>query len=247
MRNKIPDTTDIPIENPRHWLKIPDVICVFVDMIGSTRLSADAHDNSTAGAYQLFTGTAVKLFSQFEAPYIDVRGDGVFALFDRDQPYRAFASAVTFKTFAHEEFVARIKDATDVEVGSHIGIDQKTVLVRKLGFKRYRGRSDRQNEVWAGKPVNMAAKLAALSKDNQLLVSDRYFENIQHELVLLSCGCTWDEDGNRVEGEKRELWTEEDVSEDDRFDFGKIHSLYSNWCEIHGKEYCEEILELDEE
>jgi hypothetical protein len=66
----IPDTPQIPIENPRHWLKIPNVICIFVDMLGSTRLSAENHDNSTAGAYQLFTGTAVRLFSAFESPYI---------------------------------------------------------------------------------------------------------------------------------------------------------------------------------
>ncbi len=39
VRNTIPDTTGIPIENPKHWLRIPDVICVYVDMLGSTRLS----------------------------------------------------------------------------------------------------------------------------------------------------------------------------------------------------------------
>ncbi len=26
LRNTIPDTTEIPIENPTHWLRIPDVI-----------------------------------------------------------------------------------------------------------------------------------------------------------------------------------------------------------------------------
>ena len=68
LRNSIPDTNLIPIENPQNWLKIPDVNCVFVDMRGSTQLSASSHDNSTARAYQLFTGTAVKLFSEFESP-----------------------------------------------------------------------------------------------------------------------------------------------------------------------------------
>src|SRR4051794_17909647 len=72
-RNNLPGTYDIPIDNPNHWLKIPDVICVFVDMKGSTQLSASTHDRSTAAAYQLFTGTAVRLFDAFEAPYIDVR------------------------------------------------------------------------------------------------------------------------------------------------------------------------------
>jgi hypothetical protein len=74
-------------------------------------------------------------------------------------------------------------------VGCHLGIDQETALVRKLGLKQYADRTDRQNEVWAGKPVNMAAKLASISEDDELLVSERFFKNIQHELVIKSCGC----------------------------------------------------------
>lgn len=54
----------------------------------------------------------MRLFNAFEASYIDVRGDGVFALFNRDHPYRALAAAVTFKAFVHEEFVPRIKKKT---------------------------------------------------------------------------------------------------------------------------------------
>jgi class 3 adenylate cyclase len=236
IRNAIPDTPEIPIEDPKLWFRIPDVTCVFVDMLGSTRLSAEAHDRDTAGAYQLFTGTAVRLFAEFESPYIDVRGDGVFALFDSNQCYRALAAAVTFKTFAREEFVRRIKDATGVDVGCHIGIDRKTVLVRKIGFKRYRNRSDRQNEVWAGKPVNMAAKLAASTKDNELRVSDRFYSKIPNDLARYSCGCPG--------GSKQPLWSRVGL-DDDRFDFDTAYSLVSNWCDRHGTEYCEKMLALD--
>lgn len=235
--SSIPDTPCIPIEDKKHWLRIPDVICVFVDMLGSTKLSASSHDRSTAGAYQLFTGTAVRLFSNFESPYIDVRGDGVFALFDSTQPYRSLAAAVTFKTFATLEFAPRITEMTGVTVGCHIGIDQKTVLVRKVGYKRYRGRTDRQNEVWAGKPVNMAAKLAAKTKDNELLASDRFFEHITDEHAIRSCGCP--------NGRQELLWTEVDLSDDDMFDFDKAFMLESYWCKNHGTEFCEYLLELD--
>lgn len=246
LRNSIPDTTEIPIENQSHWLKIPNVICIYVDMKGSTQLSAEAQEASTAGAYQLFTGTAVRLFSAFEAPYIDISGDAVFALFDSSQPFRSLAAAVTFKTFAQEEFVPRIQKQTEVEIGTHMGIDQRTVLVRKIGFKRYRGRTDRQNEVWAGKPVNMAAKLAALSENKELLVSERYFQNIQDELAIMSCGCQHTSTG-RIVGEKKELWEKVDVSEDERFDFDTAYRLASIWCDVHGVDYCEAILALDKE
>lgn len=236
-RNSIPDTNAIPIENPSHWLKIPDVICIFVDMRGSTQLSAASHENSTARAYQLFTGTALKIFSDFKAPYIDVRGDGALALFDQNQAHRALAAAVTFRTFAGEEFVPLVKDETGLDVGNHVGIDMHLVLVRKVGFKRYRDRSDRQNEVWAGRPVNMAAKLASVSGDNELLASKRFFDKLSSRYALQSCGCP--------KNEVVDLWAKKDVSDDDRFDFDFAYSLESIWCKEHGQKFCTELLKED--
>jgi class 3 adenylate cyclase len=238
-RNTIPDTNDIPLDDRRHWLKIPDVICVYVDMVDSTRLSATTQDRSTAGAYQLFTDTAVRLFDQFDAPYIDVRGDGVFALFDSDQPYRALAAAVTFRTFVDEEFVHRLKNDTGLDLGVHSGIDQKTVLVKRLGMRRHANRTDRQNEVWAGKPVNMAAKLASKTNHKELLVSARFFQHITHERARKSCGCP--------NGTKLDLWTTVDLTGDQRFDFTTAHQLGSIWCKHHGAEYCDTLLTLDEQ
>jgi class 3 adenylate cyclase len=206
-------------------------------MKGSTQLSATLHARGTAGAYQLFTGTAVKLFHEFEAPYIDVRGDGVFALFNQDQVYRALAAAVTFKTFAEKTFLPTLKEKTDLELGAHIGIDQETVLVRRIGMKRHADRTDRQNEVWAGKPVNMSSKLAGKAQAGELLVSDRYYERIVDVHARKSCGCPG--------GEKVNLWEQVDVTDDEKFDFATAHCLKSRWCETHGEEYCDAILALD--
>lgn len=208
-------------------------------MAGSTQLSATSHDKSTAGVYRLFTGTAVRLFHEFAAPYIDVRGDGVFALFNGDQPYRAIAAAVTFKTFAEIDFVTTVNSRTDLDVGCHIGVDQRTVLVRKIGLKRNSDRSDRQNEVWAGRPINMSAKLASLSAPGELLVSDRYFRNIRDELVRNSCGCP--------DGVPKPLWTEIDVSGDKKFDFDRAYKLESKWCSTHGSDFCDRIIALEED
>ena len=238
-RNSIPETSQIPIENPSYWLKIPDVVCIFVDMIGSTKLSATNHQNSTAKAYRLFSSTAVRLFSEFEASYIDLKGDGVFALFDPNQVHRALAAAVTFKTFAKEEFVPKVQKDTNLDIGFHGGIDQKTVLVRKVGFKRHKGRTDRQNEVWAGKTVNMASKLAAEAGPNGLAVSARYFDSLSAEEALRSCGCP--------DGEKVDLWTKEDVEYNPNFDFKVFYKLTSCWCAEHRSEYCRKILDADEQ
>lgn len=239
---KIPDTASIPIENTEQkWLKIKDVICVYVDMKNSTQISASSQDKSIAAAYQLFTATAIKLFRQFNAAYIDIKGDGVFALFNSNQPYTALASAITFKTFVHEVFVPKIKSRTDVDTGSHIAIDQKTLLVRRLGLKAQDGRGEWQNEVWAGKTVNMAAKLASRSEHNQLLVSERYFKNIQDK-ANYRCGC------NTIVIFREGLhWEEYDGMPffNSPFDFEKAYKLDDNWCEIHGASSCEYFLSLD--
>lgn len=239
-RNQIPSTTDIPLDNQTHWLKIPGVICVYIDMKGSTQLSATTADNHMAGVYQLYTGTAVRLLNAFDASYIDVRGDGAFGLFNSNQVHRALAAAVTFKTFANGEFVEMVKNLTDLTIGSHIGIDQKTVLVRRIGFRKVGDRDDRQNEVWAGKPVNMAAKLASITDDDEIYVSDRYYAHFSDEHVLKSCGC------GTSDGSKRDLWEEKVLEDDPRFDFEKAYVLKSHWCPTHGKEFCDIILNLDE-
>lgn len=238
-KNQIPETKKIPIEKPNHWLQIPDVIACFVDMAGSTRLSASVHQNSTAKIYRYFTQTAVRIFHEFEAPYIDVRGDGVFALFDQNQTHRALAATVSFKTFVANNFTPRVKASTKLEIGGHFGIDKQTVLVRKFGLKAFGGRSDRKNEVWAGRPINMAAKLASLSSEDTLLVSDRYWKGLTGHRSLMSCGCGSDS------GQTAQLWSEIDVSADERFDFDVAHQLASNWCSKHGKDFCRSIIEYD--
>lgn len=235
-RNSIPDTTKIPIENPTNWLKIPNVVCVFIDMIGSTKLSALVDNTKMAKAYRLFTGTLIKVFDYYDSPYIDVKGDGVFALFDSDKVYTALVAAVTAKTIVEESLSGRIKDISGVEIGAHIGIDQDTILVRKLGLKRYEGRTDRQNEVWAGKTVNMAAKLASLSKGKELWVSYRFRKNLKDEKATMSCSCH----------EKIQLWEEKDVSNDDRFDFDSAYMTKAIWCSKHGSEYAKYLKSLDE-
>jgi class 3 adenylate cyclase len=239
-RKTIPPTSIIPIESHTAWIKVPDVIACFVDMEGSTKLSASSHGNTTAKAYRYFTNSAIRMFHEFGSPYIDVKGDGVFALFNPDQAHTALASVVSFKTFVADYFTPQIKKLTDLTIGGHFGIDQKTVLVRKLGLKFANNRTDRQNEVWAGKPINMAAKLASLSSANRLLVSDRYFSSLTGDRALKSCGCGGD-------GSSGPLWEEVDLSKDDRFDFRTGWVLKADWCVNHGAEYCRSILDYDKD
>lgn len=242
-RNTIPATGEIPLQNPSNWLEIPDVIACFVDMEGSTKLSATTHPKTTAKAYRYFTNTAIRIFDDFDAAYIDVRGDGVFALFNSDRPHTALAATVSFKDFVTKEFTPRIKKLTDLSIGGHYGIDRKTVLVRRLGLKIINDNRHRQNEVWAGKPINMAAKLASLSSNGEIWVSERFHKCVWGENALMTCGCV----GGQYTGARTELWSEVSVKNDDRFDFDTARVLKSDWCERHGKAFCKSIVKYDQE
>ena len=241
LMNRVPDTMRIPIGgNGLNWIKVPDLICCFVDMEGSTKLSAELHERGTAKAYRFFTNTAIKIFHHFEAAYIDVKGDGVFALFDFDQPHRALAATVSFKTFVSKEFTPKLQKAANLKIGGHYGIDSGSVLVRKLGLKAIE-RTDRQNEVWAGQPINVAAKLAGLSTNETVLVSGRFHGKLKGERALKSCGCQ----GGQYVGVHVDLWDEVDLSGDDRFEFDKAMRLKSSWCPTHGKEFCRDVVRYD--
>jgi hypothetical protein len=136
--SRIPDTTNIPLKDNK-WLKIEDVICVYADMIASTKLSAnDKYGARTASAYELFTGTIIRIFHYFDAAYIDVKGDGVFALFNSNQVYHSLVAAVTVKTFAEETFVLNtiknIKWNTS-RIKNIIAVIRKTNWAGKPGSK----------------------------------------------------------------------------------------------------------------
>lgn len=226
------------------WMKVPDVVCLFVDIRNSTGMSATFQDKSTASVYELFTGTAVRMFHILGAEYIDIKGDGVFALFSKNKVHRAFAAAVSFKTFAEMSFLPLIRKALpkEVSVGCHMGMDQRTVLVKQVGIKDAEGRDRRKNEVWAGKPINMAAKLGSLSEDGELLVSDRYYKSLsKDDRVQKSCGCS----GNNQTGVCVDLWEKKDIPEGKTFDFKHMYRLRNYWCTTHGKRWCEQIIALD--
>lgn len=234
--SSIPDTSTIPLDNPTKWLKIDDVICCFVDMMGSTRMSVSAHPNSTARLYRLFTSTAVRIFDELDSPYIDIKGDGVFALYDKTKPHLALAATVAFKTFVEDHFIPAAKEK-DLALDGHYAIDRKSVLVRRLGFRRVAGRTDRQNEVWAGKPINMASKLAGLTSGGELLVSDRFYEALTDEGAINSCGCP--------NGVPAPLWKEIDLTDNDLFDFDKAYQLGSTWCKDHGTAFFSHLVTVD--
>lgn len=218
LKDKIPAGDDIPLEKNK-WFKINDVVCVFIDMKNSTQLSAQKQDKFTASIYQYFTDTAVKILNYFNASYIDVKGDGAFGLFEKNKIYHAFCAAMTFKTFSANILSTEIILEDGKKVSGHIGMDMKTVLVKRLGLRKVEGKTLKQNEVWAGKPVNISSKLASLGNENELIASERVFDVYKKDgsaLILKSCGCP--------KGEPEKFWHRIDLN-DSKFDFFRAYKI----------------------
>ena len=133
------------------------------------------------------------ILNGFQARYVDVQGDGLFGLFSgKGSRFLAAACAITMKTQVETVIAERFrKDVfADWALRAGIGVDRGRLLVRQLGL-----RGTGMNEVWAGTPVNMAAKLSRVAGPNEVVVSERVFSDyqqsakIRQRVLLWSCGC----------------------------------------------------------
>ena len=242
----------VPEEGPASrglWLRVPNVTAVFADLKGSTALSTSVSPEVAAIAYTYFTRAMTVILERFSAGYVEIQGDGIFGLFaGKRSIFHAAACAITMRSQVEEIVAVRFKrDASvqwDLKVG--VGVDRGTLIVRQLGL-----RGTKLNEVWAGKPVNVAAKLSSVAGPNHLAVSDRMFAGyegaarIRQRALIWSCGCGGRNRGAGLSaspGQGAKLWAEQAAPEDLGLDFGSVYTRKSGWCKHHGAEFCEAIL-----
>lgn len=239
---------DVPETGPANrglWFQIPNVTAVFADLNGSTRLSAAQNSRLSTTALNYFTRAMSVAYDHFEARYVAVQGDGVFGLFSgKGSMFRAAACAITMRTLVEDEVAPRLrKDASSCwKLTAGIGIDQGTVLVRRLGLKAVG-----QNEVWTDTPVNIAAKLSSLADANQIVASDRVFDQYERfsksrrQVLLMSCDCKPKRPGARLAGQAK-LWEKKPTPQGLELDFQHIHLRKDKWCDVHGAEFCEALV-----
>ena len=244
--------TEVPEVGPANrgmWHQITNVTAIFADLKRSTELNADSGPKVSAFAYTYFIRAMAVTLERFSADYVDIHGDGIFGLFGgQASQFRAAACAITMKTLVAQQVADKFDQdtSTDWKLTAGIGIDRGTLLVRRLGL-----RGTKQNEVWAGKPLNMAAKLSSVADSNQLAVSDRVFDaynrasQLRRRALIWSCGCEGDTQGGGLallSGETPKLWDKLPAPENMGLDFESFYRLKSQWCAIHGSEFCEAVV-----
>lgn len=249
---RIESQGSVPDHGPVHggvWLQIPEVTAVFADLKGSTALNTKVGAQTATLAYTYFNRAMSVILDGFEARYVDVQGDAVFGLFSgKGSRFLAAACAITMKTQVERVVADRFRrDAcVEWELAAGIGVDRGKLLVRRLGID-----GTGSNEVWAGTPVNAAAKLSSVAGSNEVVVSDRVladYENsakIRRRALLRDCGCRGNVPGRGLDlpaGEAEYLWKQDSVPGNLGLDFDQIYRLRRSWCPAHGAEFCEAVV-----
>jgi len=229
------DVDDLPIKS-RTWHKVKDAVAVVSDLKNSTLLGTNKHAASTAAIYQAATGSVVKIYNRFDADFIAIQGDGAFALFwGADRYERAICTGITVKTFSIDlERKLYEKWEALPETGFKVGIGNSDLLVKRIGTPR---NPNEQEPVWAGKAVNFATKSAQAANPGELVVTGGVWEAIgTNDYIVASCPCHG--------GPSLGIWDDFEIPKipaGDADSTGRV--LRSAWCETHGVEYCEAILE----
>jgi len=224
------DVEKLPVDKPE-WHAIDDVVCVYFDLKSSTNLAKGRRPESTASIYDAGVGGVAKVVQRFDVQFLDIQGDGGFGLFWGEKRFeRAVTSAISIRTFSRDFTQQLEKKWPDApSTGFKVGIASGSLMAKRVGIPRH---LDFQEPVWAGNPVNYAAKAAQQSTPARMSVAGSVFDNVSaNDFLVFSCGC----------GDPALLWepvTLEKIPDDERFG----QSLGSYWCDRHGEEYCNAVL-----
>lgn len=232
-KNQSFDVTKLPIDKAE-WHALDDVVCVYFDLKASTNLAKGRTPASTASIYDAGVGGVVKVMEAFGTSFIDIQGDGGFGLFWGDDRYeRALTAAITIRAFS-ATFTTQLESkwSEAPSTGFKVGVGSGALMAKRVGLSR---KLDFQEPVWAGNPVNYAAKAAQQTTPESMFVTGSVFDRIvDNDFLMFSCDC----------GEPSFLWDAvilSKIPDDEKFGM----SLSRSWCTTHGEDFCNAVINGD--
>lgn len=229
------DLGKLPIAR-REWARVDEIVVVVADLKDSTKLGTGKHAASTASIYEAAVAPVARIFLDFDADDIDIQGDCGIGIFWGDgRLERAFCAGVTIKTFSERHLEAQLEARWPElpKTGFKLSMAASRILVKKIGVP---GKPDYQEEVWAGKAVNYAAKAAQSSDRREMWVTGSVWERLSNnDYVAYSCDCGG--------APSPSLWDDVEIKklpDGDEDRYGR--KLTSMWCIIHGPGFCDAIL-----
>ncbi|EKJ5774563.1 hypothetical protein PJP90_001361 [Campylobacter coli] len=160
------NTDNIQLETNKVTV-INNVTCVFIDMENSTKMAMGKIEEAINTQIP-YIRALVEIFQLNNAKYIDIQGDGGFALFDgNDSKKNGIYAAAIANTLFNEKLNMNIR----------IGIDCGTAYVKKAGKR------GENKEIWLGRPVCLASKLCNIGLDT-IPEYVRFSSNISSSNIL---------------------------------------------------------------
>lgn len=111
---------NVPLEKNKDgkyvWREIAEASVVATDLKGSTSISYSKQGRVGARLYQTSTGGCSRVFQRFAPDFVDIQGDGLFAIFAGDlHSERALCAAISLNTFG-VKLKAALKEAFGEDV-----------------------------------------------------------------------------------------------------------------------------------
>jgi class 3 adenylate cyclase len=147
-----------------------EIVVVFCDLRGYTAFTETAEPEEVLGFLREYHGALGPLVSQFEGTLDQFSGDGIMVFFNDPVPCpdpaeRAVKMAMAMREAASKLIVDWRERGRDLGFGA--GIAQGFATLGQIGF------SDRSGYTAIGTVCNIAARLCAEAKDNQIFLSPR--------------------------------------------------------------------------
>lgn len=214
--------------------------CLFIDLDHSSKMSFRKHPTTMAKIYDYFTQSLIDVLSEesIHADYIDIKGDGAFGIFEgEDAVFRALSAAITFSTFFKKHVRPKFQEE-DQPINFKGAIHLDKILVKRIGKRGARN----NNEVWAGRLVNKAAKLSTVTSDiyksqtvytndkfGLVVASEAVFEILKtkEDVAVISCGHNM----AGVECPIGQLWEEFDTSNVEDLSEEIVYYAPAIWCD----------------
>ena len=220
------------------WQKVDNIVCVFSDLQKSTQISFDKQKKTVAKILESLIVPMQKIHESFGSEFIDIKGDGGIILYSGENAStRAFLASVTCNTF-FKKHICILENTYDIEFNVFSGIHQGSLLLKRVG-----SRTD-NFPVWAGETVNMSALITKELKDMSTLTRNSSYIGVTQEIyselsktkysdyLIKSCGCHG--------GHKNNLWKVQHIQNGKA---KKYHYMNTNWCDTHGQEYLNKVLQ----
>jgi class 3 adenylate cyclase len=152
-----------------------EIVVVFCDLRGYTAFTETAEPEEVLDFLREYHGALGPLVSQFEGTLDQFSGDGIMVFFNdpvpcSDPAERAVEMAMAMRAAAGELIAAWHRHGC--ELGFGVGIAQGYATLGQIGF------SERSGYTAIGTVCNLAARLCAEAKDEQILVSSRIAQAI---------------------------------------------------------------------